>query len=76
MKTELETRSSQLADDVGSKNYLFSTFFLSTLAFLSRASMKLKGTKIRKKRKTKNIVCPQGLQEDVKTTRVSITFSI
>ena len=50
MKTELETRSSQLADDAGSKNYLFSTFFLSTLAFLSWASMKLKGTKIRKKK--------------------------
>ena len=75
MKTELETRSSQLVDDAGSKNYLFS-IFLSKLAFLSSASMKLKGTKIRKKRKRKNILCSHVLKEDVKTTRVSITFSI
>ena len=51
-------------------------FFLSKLAFLSSASMKLKGTKIRKKRKRKNILCSHVLKEDVKTTRVSITFSI
>ena len=75
MKTELETRSSRLADDAGSKSYLFSFFFLSTLAFLSSASLKLKGAKIRKKRKTKNILYPHALKEDVKT-RVSITFSI
>ena len=49
---------------------------LSTLAFLSSASMKLKGTKIRKKRKKKKVLCPHALQEDIKTTRVSITFSM
>ena len=48
MKTELETRSSQLVDDADSKNYEYSIFiyFLLKLLFLSSASMKLKGNKI------------------------------
>ena len=54
MKTELEAKSSQLLDDAGSKNYQYSNFFPSMLAFLHSASMILKGnrTKKRKKRKT------------------------
>ena len=28
MKTELETRSSQLVDDAGSKNYQYSIFYI------------------------------------------------
>ena len=50
MKTELETRSSQLVDDADSKNYEYSIFiyFLLKLVFLSSASMKLKGNKILK----------------------------
>ena len=37
----------------GFKKLLIFNFFLSTLAFLSSASMKLKGTKIRKKKEKK-----------------------
>ena len=50
MKSELETRSSQLVDDADSKNYEYSIFiyFLLKLVFLSSASMKLKGNKILK----------------------------
>ena len=43
--------------------------FLSSLAFLSSASMKLKENK-------SDIFCPHALKEDVKTARVSITSSI
>ena len=43
--------------------------FLSSLAFLSSASMKLKENK-------SDILCPHALKEDVKTARVSITSSI
>ena len=53
MKTELETKSNQLLDDAGSKNYQYSIFFPSMLAFLHSASMILKGNRTKKKKKRK-----------------------
>ena len=50
--------------------------FLSRLAFLSSASMKLKGNKWKRNRKKKDTLGSHALKEDVKTTRVSITSSI
>ena len=56
-------------------NIPFLFILLLKVAFLSSASMKLKGNKT-KRQKNENILCPHGLQEDVVTTRVSITFSL
>ena len=50
--------------------------FSSGLAFLSSASMKLKGNKFKKLRKKKTYLVHMLFKEDVKTTRISITFSI
>ena len=50
--------------------------FLSRLAFLSSASMKLKGNKWKRNRKKKDTLGSHTLKEDVKTTRLSITSSI
>ena len=50
--------------------------FLSRLAFLSSASMKLKGNKWERNGKKKDTLGSHALKEDVKTTRVSITSSI
>ena len=50
--------------------------FLSRLAFLSSASMKLKGNKWKRNRKKKDTFGSHALKEDVKTTWVSITSSI
>ena len=50
--------------------------FLSRLAFLSSASMKLKGNKWKRNRKKKDTLGSHALKEDVKTTWVSITSSI
>ena len=50
--------------------------FLSRLAFLSSASMKLKGNKRERNGKKKDTLGSHALKEDVKTTRVSITSSI
>ena len=50
--------------------------FSSGLAFLSSASMKLKGNKFKKLRKKKTYLIHMLFKEDVKTTRISITFSI
>ena len=56
-------------------NIPFLFIFLLKVAFLSSASMKLKGNKT-KRQKNENILGPHALQEDVVTTRVSITFSL
>ena len=56
-------------------NIPFLFILLLKVAFLSSASMKLKGNKT-KRQKKENILCPHTLQEDVVTTRVSITFSL
>ena len=53
----------------------FLFIFQLKVAFLSSASMKLKGNKT-KRQKNENILYPHDLQEDVATTTVSITFSL
>ena len=56
-------------------NIPFLFILLLEVAFLSSASMKLKGNKTRRQ-KNENILYPHDLQEDIVTARVSITFSL